>query len=303
MGDLNVSFGDCLPYLEQRFLEIIGKDLASREASAWFNSLLKTALVQATNVYCVGMHYPLPFETIYQPTRLLVDGSAGTSRGESFYHEDEVSRSIVQGKKLEARSVGVDDFLANRSDAIIYAGPGWGKTTFLHHIFRRHASSTSVLPILITLRRPSAVEDLERLVETASKIQSKQHKSRMLLLVDGYDELSLKDRRRVSEALLRYQALGLGNFFLSCREYYQVLQLAVREVRIDGFTRDDKYRFVRAFLSAYESPLDAKEVVDDLEGRGFAVECTPKVRHGIEGPATLNGGELCWCPDNSILVN
>src|SRR5580704_10773004 len=30
-------------------------------------------------------------------------------------------------------------------------------------------------------------------------------------------------------------------------------------------------------------------------GRG-TVECTPKVRHGIKGPATLNGGEQCWCP-------
>ena len=33
------------------------------------------------------------------------------------------------------------------------------------------------------------------------------------------------------------------------------------------------------------------------------VECTPKVRHEIKGPATLNGGEPCWCPDNSIPVN
>jgi len=152
----------------------------------------------------------------------------------------------------------------------VYAGPGWGKTTFLHHVFRRYASSPSVLPVLITLRRPSAIEDLERFVETASKIQKKEHKSRILLLVDGYDELSVSDRRRVSEALLRYRALGLGNFLLSCREYYQVYQLAVREVRIDGFTRDDKYRFVRAFLSAYESPLDAKDVVDDFDARGFS---------------------------------
>jgi hypothetical protein len=41
-------------------------------------------------------------------------------------------------------------------------------------------------------------------------------------------------------------------------------------VRIDGFTLEDKYRFVRAFLSAYESKLDPKEVVDDFEARGFS---------------------------------
>ncbi len=38
-------------------------------------------------------------------------------------------------------------------------------------------------------------------------------------------------------------------------------------------------------------------------GGGVVLECTPKMRHQIKGPATLNGGELCWCPDNSIPVN
>jgi hypothetical protein len=36
---------------------------------------------------------------------------------------------------------------------------------------------------------------------------------------------------------------------------------------------------------------------------GSGVECTPKVRQAIKGPATLNGGEQCWCPDKSIRVN
>ena len=273
MGDsgITIPIGDCLPYLEQRFRELIGKDPASLETAAWFASLQKTAMVQASHVYCVGMHAPLPFESIYQPTRLRVAGAEEASRrSESFYHEDDASRSMLEGRKLEERSVSIDAFLASPDNAIIYAGPGWGKTTFLHHIFRRYASDKTVLPILITLRRPTAVKDLERFVETASKIQSKQHKSKTLLLVDGYDELSLKDRRRVSEALLKYQALGIGNFLLSCREYYQVFQLVAREVRIDGFTFEDKYRFVRTFLSAYESKLDPKEVVDDFEARGFS---------------------------------
>jgi len=272
MGDPSVTIpiGDCLPYLEQRFREMIGKDAASLEVAARFNSLQKTAMVQATHVYCVGMHSPLPFDSIYQPTRLRVAGAEEASRSESFYHEDDASRSMLEGRKLQERSVTIDAFLADAENAVIYAGPGWGKTTFLRHIFRLYAVSKTVLPVLITLGRPTAVEDLEWFVETASKIQSKQHKSRTLLLVDGYDELSLHDRRRVSDALLKYQALALGTFCLSCREYYQVFRLAAREVRIDGFTRDDKYRFVGAFLSAYESQLDPKEMVDDFEARGFS---------------------------------
>jgi len=217
-------------------------------------------------VYCVGMHSPLPFESIYQPTRLRVAGAEEASKSESFYHHDEAIRSMLEGRRLQERSMSIEGFLADPDNAIIYARPGWGKTTFLHHVFRLHTQSKTVLPILITLRRPSAVDDLERFA--GSKIQNKT-KGRILLLVDGYDELAVHDRRRVSEALLKYQALGVGNFFLSCREYYQVFQLAAREVRIDGFTLEDKYRFVRAFLSAYESKLDSKEVVDDFEAKDF----------------------------------
>jgi hypothetical protein len=225
---VTIPIGDCLPYLELKFKEMIGKDPESIEAAAWLSSLQKTAMVQAKHVYWVGMHAPLPFESIYRPTRLRVAGTEDASRSESFYHEDDAIRSMLEARKLQQRSVSIEAFLASSESAIIYAGPGWGKTTFLHHIFRRYASDKAVLPILITLRRPTAVKDLERFVETASKIQSKQHKSKTLLLVDGYDELSLKDRRRVSEALLKYQALAIGNFLLSCREYYQVFQLAAR---------------------------------------------------------------------------
>jgi hypothetical protein len=33
------------------------------------------------------------------------------------------------------------------------------------------------------------------------------------------------------------------------------------------------------------------------------VECTRKLRQEIKGPATVNGGERCWCPDKNIPVN
>ena len=39
------------------------------------------------------------------------------------------------------------------------------------------------------------------------------------------------------------------------------------------------------------------------EGGKVVVECTPKLRQAIKGPATLNGGEQCWCPDKNIPVN
>jgi hypothetical protein len=40
------------------------------------------------------------------------------------------------------------------------------------------------------------------------------------------------------------------------------------------------------------------------DGEGWGkLECTPKMRHELKGQITLNGGEQCLCPDNSIPVN
>jgi hypothetical protein len=271
MGDpsINIDLGDCLPYLEQRFLQIFGKDQATLDASGWFKALQNTAMIQVSHVHCIGALRPLPFDSVYQPTRLTYKRSLSL-RAESFAYENRISRSIIAEKMLEERSITVEDLLSSREDAIIYAGPGWGKTTFLHHIFRRFIKSEAILPVLITLRRETAVEDLRRFVETASGFQKRQHKSRTLLLVDGYDELQIQQRRSVSESLLRYQAIGVGNFILSCRDYYPVYDIEATEVRIDRLSKDDKYRFAAAFLSAFGCALDPIKVVDELEERGLS---------------------------------
>lgn len=36
---------------------------------------------------------------------------------------------------------------------------------------------------------------------------------------------------------------------------------------------------------------------------GVHMDCTPKVRHQVKGPITLNGRSQCLCPDNNIPVN
>jgi hypothetical protein len=271
MSDMgvNISLADTLPYLEQRFLSIFGKDAESTELASWFKSIQTTATQMTAGVQCVGMQRPIPFHGIYQPTRLIVKGRLSDA-GESFSYEDRAGRSIALARITEERSVPIQQFLADKHDAIIFAGPGWGKTTFLHHVFRCCIRDEHTLPVLITLRRPTAVEDLERFLEAASRIQKRQHKSRTLLLVDGYDEISVKQRQYVSDALLKYQALEIGNFFLTCRDYYEVSQISAPEVRIDGFTLDEKYAFVKAFLAAFQSPLNHIEVVDEFETRGFS---------------------------------
>ena len=153
---------------------------------------------------------------------------------------------------------------------MIFGFPGWGKTTFLHHIFRSTVKTDDILPVLISLRRPTAIDDLERYVDVCSRIQKKQHRACTLLLVDGYDEISPEQRKQVAEALLRFQAGRAGKFYLTCREYYQVAPLNAPQARLDCFTIEDQVRFVRVFLSQFAIMRDdAETVVSQLEGRGF----------------------------------
>lgn len=268
---VNINLGDALPWLEDRVRAIFGKDVASLELANWFKELQETATKQTSVVYCLGMHRPIPFDDIYQPTRLTIKGNPQAhNAGESYAYVDAKARSIARGLELDEHSITIADFLASGEDALIFSGPGWGKTTFLHHIFRRTIADPEILPVLITLRMPRANEDLQRFVETVSRITARHHRSKTLLLVDGYDELGKSQRAAVSDLLLRYQAREIGPFYLTCRDYYQVFNLAAPEARIDAFDRQDKYAFVKAFLAAYRPGTNAQEILNDLEVRGFS---------------------------------
>ena len=213
--ELNAT--DALLYLEEKAKRFFGKDAASVEASKWLSSLQNTALVQTRAVQCVGMHKPVPFDDIYQPTSLVIKGVL-QRRQETYAYETNVSRSIIASRVASYRAVNVESFLASPDDAVIFAGPGWGKSTFLHYIFRRFLDSSNVFPMLITLRRPTAVDDLNRFVETVERIAKRRKDHELLLLVDGYDEIGLSQQRLVSEALLCFQGYKVGKFYLTCRE-------------------------------------------------------------------------------------
>lgn len=269
-GGITISLGEALPYLEQRFFKLFGQDAENRELKEWFQGLQKTALAQTASVQCLGMRDPVPFPDIYQPTRLIVspDPDAATSE-ESFHFENRLSRSISRGRAFNEQHISVEAFLRRDQDALIRSGPGWGKTTLMHYIYRSALRDDALLPVLITLRRPTAVMDLERYVNACSKIQKSAHRACTLLLVDGYDEISTEDQRRVSEAVLSFQGQRAGKFYLTCRDYYEVSCVNASEVRIDAFSREDQIRFVGVFLTAYGCPHDPTAVVDELERRGF----------------------------------
>jgi hypothetical protein len=214
------------------------------------------------------MANPVPFETIYQPTHLFRKGIRRTST--EFAYGSRTQRSFLAEQVETFRPISLDDLLALGEDGIIFAGPGWGKTTFMSSVFRAIMRSEDTWPVLISLRRPEAISDLVKLVSIAEKVKSKSSRKKLALLIDGYDEITHSERKTASEALLKYQASGIGYFFLTCREYYAVYQLSAPEIRLGGFDLKDKYNFVGAFLKAFESPLDPREVVNYLQEYGFS---------------------------------
>jgi len=133
---ITVDVGAAYPLIEQRILALFGKDYASKEEFRWLKALHDTAMKVSSSVQCIGMHKPIPFSSIYQPTRVVVETSANDRSNETFAHQGSVSRSIVLAGSFTEHSIDVDQLLAKKSDSIIFAGPGWGKTTFLHHLFR-----------------------------------------------------------------------------------------------------------------------------------------------------------------------
>ena len=269
-GGLTISLGDSLPYLEQRFLKLFGQDEDAKALKEWFRRLQTSALVQVATVQCLGMRDPVPFPDIYQPTRLIVGADPDTDTKEEFFaHDNRLSRSVRREMAFNARMISVDEFLWRDQDAIIRSGPGWGKTTLMHYIYRSALLNENLLPVLITLRRPNAVSDLEKYVGACSKIRRTANRACTLLLVDGYDEVGTEDQKRVSEAILSYQGQRAGKFYLTCRDYYEVSQLSAPGARIDAFSREDQIAFVGVFMKAYGCPHDPVAVVEELKRRGF----------------------------------
>ncbi len=165
---IDLDAGSALRYLEEKAKGFFGKDAASAKAASWLSNLQNTALEQTRGVHCVGMHKPVPFDDIYQPTSLVIKGTPRKDQ-ETYVYENRASRSIVASRSSAYRPVNVEAFLSNPDDAIIFAGPGWGKSTFLRYIFRRFLGLSTAFPVLITLNRPTAVADLQHFVETVGE--------------------------------------------------------------------------------------------------------------------------------------
>lgn len=247
MGDgVSINIGEALCYLENRTRALFGKDPVSEGWRRRLNKLNKLSMSQASAVQCIGMSKPIPISEIYQPTRLIA-------------------------RTPESQRTTVDELLRRRTSCVIFAGPGWGKTTLLHWVYTGLCRRKEVFPILFTLRWPGVLADLTEFIDylASGDCIREIHNIRLVLLVDGYDEIAGSERLKLSKSLMLYSSLGLGEFYLTCRSHYLVHDLIAEQFDLDRFTQEDSHGFILAFSKAYGRGMEPSAVLSELRQHGF----------------------------------
>jgi hypothetical protein len=191
------------------------------------------------------------------------------------------------------RTYAVSNLLNDIPALAIIGDPGAGKTTLLRHLCLDSAYADSrLLPILVSIRE--LVSTGETLVESALRQVSRYGNTdnpgyiyeaalaqgRILLCIDGIDELGIDEPKHARAAVVRFNAdisntLGrhAGNRVVITvrRESWPVcrplLPQSLREFAVLPFTR----RAARIFISKWfaELPEDAEQVIDALRARGW----------------------------------
>jgi hypothetical protein len=127
--------------------------------------------------------------------------------------------------------------------------------------------SKDIVPLLFTLRWPGAVSDLEALIEELQRGHDpgSGKNKRIVLLVDGYDEIHESERQRVSKALILFSSFSLGNFYLTCRSHYYVYDIKCQHAELGPFTADDARKFIDAYSSALGIQVNADSILAELK--------------------------------------
>ncbi len=247
-GDVSIDIGSAVPYAVDSVLSLFGKDSISVAAKERLEKRIRISIEQGSQVQCVGMDKPIPLANIYQSTKLR-------SRHHSHFEE----------------SIDFSEILDSGKNAIIFGGPGSGKTILMHWTLMNLINEDKVVPILFTLRSQNAFEDLTTFIKDLNSNRIvKNKKDRIILLIDGYDEISVKIQKQVSELLREFSSLNRGNFYLTSRLYYTIIDLTAPCYYLKPFDQFNARDFIKVFFSAYGINQNPDDIIDELSERGFS---------------------------------
>jgi hypothetical protein len=191
------------------------------------------------------------------------------------------------------RTFGVSDLLDKMSAIAIIGDPGAGKTTLLRRLCLDNAYADSrLLPIFVSIRDlvstgETVVESTLRQISRYGNTQNPGYlydsalaQGRILLCVDGIDELGIDEPKDARAAVVRFNA-DLSNILTrhpgnrvvvsARRESWPVcrplLPQSLREFAVLPFTRSAMRLFVSKWFA--ESPENAERVIDALRARDW----------------------------------
>jgi hypothetical protein len=259
--------------IESRLRQFFTSDAATGAVIERVAQTVGVAVREAYFASCVGLPFQIPLSEIYQASRL--------------YREDEQDQGAA------------GDFLEPERDRLVLAGPGLGKTTLLNYVLIEVGTRRGWLPLLFVLRLEGV---LPTLLEFMSALRS--HKDRglipgapVLLLVDGFDEISLGDRHDLVKSLREFQRLHYGHFYLSGRLNYELGPLNSLVSLLRPFDRDDAIRYSRCLFRYSKKEIDAVSFIDSLITRGLfdlirvplllSLACVIKVESAFDIPTNI----------------
>lgn len=247
-GDINIDIGGALLPLIDRIASFFGQDEYSKGMRLRLAQRLQRSLEDSKSILIASMDREVPLEQIYQPLRLSPGGTNSTK----FITTDQ----LING--LEA-------------SAILLAGPGGGKSVTLRHACSHLGGSKTRVPLLFLLKEPVARKELNEILDALKARRSAViGKTELILLLDGYDEITYEERVALSITLRELNSIKDVRFILTCRLYYDIVDLPVRRYYLQPFTDYDSLSFLKAFLALRESPVSAQELLDLMNERGFS---------------------------------
>ncbi|MGA2434433.1 MAG: hypothetical protein ABSG25_04025 [Bryobacteraceae bacterium] len=246
-GDVSVDLGSVLRYAEDRLRSLFGTDATTLEWNQRLARRIRAAVEQSRWIQCIGMSQPVPIEHIYQQLKIQ--------------NHREVSE--------------VWSLLEEKRDAVLFAGPGRGKSTLLKWLCIQLLDKSDFFPVLFILRSPGSVADLTEFTSRLSMGQKAKplKGTRPLLLIDGYDEIDVNARKAVSKAIETFRSAECGTFLLTCRTFYDVYDVNAHQYYLTDFTDDDVIAFIKAFCTSYGTRINARRLLTQLEQRGLSEFC------------------------------
>jgi hypothetical protein len=264
-----------LEVFHQKGLSLINRVDVNLSISSLENDIknyVKSYLERHGQIKVLSMRNPVRLESIYTDAELLLgfQDSSGLESIEDLHEEYLRVGNLLSLYRDRYERKPAFEFIKENSRVVILGGPGAGKSTLLKKIgieaWRESiddSSSKQLLPVFIELKIFSDIADVDiqkqiiREVEICgfkknSKeiIQSLLDNGRLLVILDGLDELNQEKRFAAIDAIQNFSDQYRQNdFIVSCRApAYQYKRLEnFKDVEIAGFegkqTREAIYKW------------------------------------------------------------